>query len=125
MSLARQVLAAALGAALVTASWTGSLRAQAEAESPLRVQWGPSTLARAGTALEGYVYNEDRYRVGLIQLRVEVLDEGGNVTNVGRGWVYGDVPSRGRAAFVVRPPSKGASYRITVASFVRISLDAP
>ncbi len=118
-------MTAALGAALVAASWTGPQSARAADESPLRVQWELSTLSRGGPALEGYVYNDDPYRLGLVQLRIEVLDESGQVTGVGRGWVYGDVPARGRAAFRVRPPSKGASYRITVASFVRISLDAP
>lgn len=98
----------------------------AEGDPRFRVEWRPSTGFRAGTSLEGYVYNNDIYRVGLVQLRVEVLDENGQVVSTGRGWVYGDIPAGGRASFVVRPPSAGARYRITIASFARISRgDAP
>jgi hypothetical protein len=96
----------------------------AEGDPQFRVEWATGR-GRVGNSLEGYVYNNDTHRVGLVQLRVEVLDDGGHVIGSGRGWVYGDIPAGARAPFVLRPPTRGADYRVTVQSYSRISRDSP
>jgi len=95
-----------------------------EGDPRFRLEWSAGSPSRPGTSLEGYLYNNDSHRIGLIQLKIEVLDEAGTVVSVGRGWVYGDVLAGGRAPFSVRPPVRGASYRISVNSFVRISRES-
>ena len=100
-------------------------RAQTTPSESLRVEWEREPVPRAGWAVEGYVYNDSRYRVGGVRLRAEVLDGDGKVIGEGLGWVYGNVTAGGRAYFAVSVPRRGATYRVTVLTFTQMSLDAP
>jgi hypothetical protein len=86
-----------------------------------RVEVSPDAVPRGGWAVEGYVYSTHPYRVNGVRVRVEVLDESGQVVHQANGWVPGDVPSGGRAYFYVSVPSRGASYRAQVLSFFLVS----
>jgi hypothetical protein len=94
-----------------------------EADRYFRVEWEP--VLRGGGALEGYVYSTYDYRVGGVQLRVDILGSAGQVEGQALGWVQGDIPANGRAYFLVSLPRMGAGYRVTVVSFFRISRGAP
>ncbi len=87
------------------------------------MEWEP--VLRGGGTLEGYVYSTYEYRVGGVQLRVEILDSVGRVEDEVPGWVQGDIPAYGRAHFRIWLPRTGASYRVRVVSFYRISREAP
>ena len=124
----RRFLACALATAFVLAGVLGAQTpsaAQGMSADALRVEWEREPIARAGWAVEGYVYNESRYRVGGVRLRAEVLDAAGAVVAQGFGWVYGNVPSGGRAYYAVSVPRKGDAYRVTIVSSTPISRDAP
>jgi hypothetical protein len=64
----------------------------------------------------GYFYNKRNLRAWSVQLRVAELDAAGSVVNQTFGWVYGDVPSRGRGYFRVPVRSANAAYQVTVHS---------
>jgi hypothetical protein len=121
--LASAILAPLL-LALLTPAISGA-QSPAEAERYFRVEHEPQAIARRGWALEGYVYSSHTYRVGGMRLRVQVLDGDGKVLGEGYGWVPGDVPSGGRAYFVLPVPQKGAAYRVSVVSYFLVSRDAP
>jgi hypothetical protein len=90
-----------------------------------RIEWKPYPLARATPSIEGYVHNDDRYRVGGVRLKVEGLDAAGTVVGETQGWVYGNIPSGGKTYFVVPAPRGAASYRISVVSYHLIALETP
>ncbi len=118
----------ALGCALLAGLLPSARGAHAqpvnpEAERYFRAEWEP--VQRGGGALEGYVYSAYDYRVGGVQLRVDILDSAGQVEARAQGWVLGDIPAHGRAYFLVPLPRMGASYRVAVVSFYRISHGAP
>jgi hypothetical protein len=121
----RRVLAVAMLALAAGPAPIAPGDAAAQADPSLRVEWDPTPVPRAGWAIEGRLYNDGDYRVGLVRLQVEVLDEAGKVTATGTGWLHGDVPARGRGYFRLQLPRTGASYRVSVVSFVRVSRDAP
>ena len=60
-----------------------------------------------------------------MRLRVEVLDATGGVLATGDGWLYGNVPGRGRAYFFVAVPRRGDGYRVTVLTFDRLEMGGP
>jgi hypothetical protein len=54
---------------------------------------------------------------------VDILDAGGQALGGGEGWVYGNVPARGRAYFFVTVPRYAAGYRVTVMRFDRLQFE--
>ncbi len=89
-------------------------------ESPFRFDLREVTNHR-GPAVEGYLYNGLRWRIGNVRVRVESLDPTGQVSGEAYGWALGDVPAGGRTYFVVPIAVRGATYHATVDSFDRMS----
>jgi hypothetical protein len=78
-----------------------------------------------GPAVEGYLYNGLVWRITNVRLGIDTLDSTGRVTSQAHGWVMGDVAPDSRAYFFVPIAAYGATYRVTVESFDRISIEAP
>lgn len=76
-------------------------------------------------ALAGWLYNNGRDTVGLVRLRLDVLDEAGAVIAVQRGWAYGNLRPGDRAFFRIPLPDRPGTRRIVVESFVIQSTEAP
>ena len=89
-------------------------------ESQFRFELREVTNHR-GPAVEGYLYNGLRWRIGNVRVRVESLDPTGQVSGEAYGWALGDVPAGGRTYFVVPIAARGATYHATVDSFDRMS----
>ena len=85
----------------------------------------PITLSRRGPAVSGWLYNDKGVSVSNVRLRVEVLDATGGVLAKGEGWLYGNVPGRGRAYFFITVPRHGEGYRVTVLSYDRLEMGGP
>jgi hypothetical protein len=88
-----------------------------------RIQWQPYALGRATPSIEGWVYNDHRYRVGGVQLRIQGLDAAGQPVGETTGWVYGNIPSGGRTYFVIPVPRGATTYQITVSRFHLVALE--
>jgi len=98
-------------------------QAQSEVAKMLRVEWEPGSETFGRPKLVGYVYNDSRYRIGSVRLRLESLDGAKQVTRETLAWTYIDVPSSGRAYFSVPRPRDAQDFRITVESFVLIAVE--
>ena len=77
---------------------------------------------RGQPAVEGYVNNISPYHTTKIQILVESLDAGGQVTNQKIAWLSGDLLGGGRIFFQV-PTAAAPSYRVRVFSYDRGELD--
>jgi hypothetical protein len=88
-----------------------------------RAEVEPDLLGRRGPAIVGWLYNDHEFAISNVRLRVEVLDDGGQALGNGEGWVYGNVPARGRAYFFVGVPRYASSYRVTVIRFDRLQFE--
>ncbi|HET7344076.1 MAG TPA: FxLYD domain-containing protein [Methylomirabilota bacterium] len=80
----------------------------------LRVQWERVTER---PAIEGYVYNDSDYRIGLVRLRVAAREAAGQPPTETLAWVYGNVPAHGRWYFRVRVPRQHEVLGVTIESF--------
>ena len=49
----------------------------------------------------GWVYHDGQGVAGLVRMKVEMLDDAGNVTAQHVGWAYGNVTPNGRAYFMI------------------------
>lgn len=94
-------------------------------DGTFRIEWQPYGLGRASSSIEGWVYNQHRYRIGGVRLKVEGLDAAGNTIGETSGWVYGNISSGGKGYFTVSAPKGAAAYRVTVVSFNLIALEGP
>jgi len=114
----------ALAVILAFAVLTGSARAAepAPAGPDFRAEAETDKLSRRGPAVSGWLYNDKGIAISNVRLRVEVLDESGAVVGTAEGWIYGNVPGRGRAYFFVVVPRLGGSYRVTVLRFDRLEM---
>ena len=108
----------------------GPARAQtpASTQSPetvvaeaLRIDW-KKMEERSG--VEGFVYNDSPYRIGLVQIRVMGRDPG-QAPAPTLAWVYGNVPARGRTYFRVRVPQGREVVDVVIDSFRLIARDPP
>jgi hypothetical protein len=63
--------------------------------------------------------------VGLVRLRLEVVDESGKVVATQLGWAYGNLRPGDRAYFRIPLPDQKGTRRITVESFVVQSVQSP
>ena len=121
-----RALAVVLAIAVVTGSAAGAEPVEpVAAGTDFRVDAGPDLLSRRGPAVSGWLYNDRGYSVSNVRLRVEVLDATGGVLATGDGWLYGNVPGRGRAYFFVAVPRRGDGYRVTVLTFDRLEMGGP
>ncbi|HXH84029.1 MAG TPA: FxLYD domain-containing protein [Candidatus Tectomicrobia bacterium] len=89
------------------------------------IEWRATTEPWRRPALEGYVYNHSRYRVGNVRLRVETLDGEDRVVGERFAWVYGNIPAGSRWYFSVPLPRDGQRFRLSVASFHLIAVESP
>jgi hypothetical protein len=88
-----------------------------------RAEVEPDLLGRRGPAIVGWLYNDHDFAVSNVRVRVDVLDAAGQAVGSGEGWVYGNVPGRGRAYFFVPVPRYGAGYRVAVVRFDRLQFE--
>jgi hypothetical protein len=95
----------------------------APAGTSFRAQAEPDMLGRRGPAITGWLYNDHEFTVVNVRVRVDLLDAAGQTLGHGEGWVYGNVPARGRAYFFVSVPRYAASYRVTVLRFDRLQFE--
>jgi hypothetical protein len=74
--------------------------------------------ARPGV-VTGWVYNDGEAVVGLVRMKVEMLDDSGKVVGQHLGWAYGNVSPSTRAYFMIRvPPGSPPQRRVLVESYV-------
>jgi hypothetical protein len=92
---------------------------------PFRFDIAEAANVHRGPAVEGYLYNGLSWRITNVRLRIDTVDAMGRVTSQAHGWVMGDVPSASRAYFFIPISAYGATYRVSVESFDRISIEAP
>jgi len=117
--------AAAVTAALAMLIVVGAASAQAldpRVADALRVEWH-KVEDRPG--IEGYVYNDSTYRIGLVRLTILGRDEPSQAPTPTLAWVYGNVPARGRWYFRVRLPASREVVTVSIESFTLISRDPP
>lgn len=114
------------GAALMLGVVIGSAHAQSPAPSPMgnfRIEEDKGAPTRGAVA--GWVYNDGRETVGLLRMRMDVLDDSGKVVAFERGWAYGNIRPGDRAYFRVPVPSQAGARKIYVESFVIQSVQSP
>ena len=70
----------------------------------------------------GWLYNLGPDVVGLVRLRLEVMDGAQQVVARQTGWAYGNAPPGGRVYFRIAVPQGEGARRIVVESFVRQSV---
>ena len=114
------------GAALMLCAAAASVDAQSPAPSQMgnfRIEEDAGAPTRGAVA--GWVYNDGRETVGLLRMRMDVLDESGKVIAFERGWAYGNIRPGDRAYFRVPIPSQRGTRKIYVESFVIQSVQSP
>ena len=111
--------ALALGAAVVPA------HAQAPPSPMGQFRIEEDTGAPTRGAVAGWVYNDGRETVGLLRMRMDVMDDSGQVVAVERGWAYGNLRPGDRAYFRVPVSSRQGTRKIYVESFVIQSVQSP
>ena len=117
MTRAAAVAAAVLAIVFVVGAASAQAVDPRVAES-LRVEWERAT-DRPG--IEGYVYNDSPYRIGLVRLSILVRDDPAQAPTPTLAWVYGNVPARGRWYFRVRMPGTREVVKVSIESFSLIA----
>jgi hypothetical protein len=112
---------------LIILALAGVVAAQSQADvaRQLRVEWESVDEPCCPPRLVGLVYNASTYRIGSVRLRVETLDDQKQVVSETLAWIYVNVSARDRAAFSIRRPPRGSTFRLSVESFVLIAREAP
>ena len=118
-----RALAVVLAVAVLAGNATGA--EPVPAGTDFRADAEADPLSRRGPAVSGWLYNDKGVSISNVRLRVEVLDATGVVLATGEGWLYGNVPGRGRAYFFVPVPRHGAGYRVTILSYDRLEMGGP
>lgn len=106
--------AAAVLALLLVAGAASAQVADPAVAKQLRVEWEKLT-DRPG--IEGYVYNDSPYRIGLVRLNVVSREAPSQAPTSSLAWVYGNVPARGRWPFRVRMPASREVLEVSIESF--------
>jgi hypothetical protein len=118
---------ASVGLALLLSASTSVALAQGigtPSDEGLRVTWQPRQYAVV-PVIEGYVENVTAFRVSAVRLRIEGFDASGQSVGETSTWTFGSIAPGGRGHFVVPPVPRASTYRITVASFDRVSREEP
>jgi hypothetical protein len=99
--------------------WAHAQSAAPTAES-FRIEWNrrPGWM-RPG--VDGYVYNESRWRVTNVRVRAQVVDGSGSVLRETVVSVFGNAVPGTRTFFVLPPIKDAESYELKVMSFDLIS----
>ena len=125
--MARGRIVAVALAVMVAAAAPGSgariAEAQVASASSFRVEEDRDAPTRG--AIAGWVYNDSRETVGLVRMRLEVLDDSGKVVGNQMGWAYGNLRPGDRAYFRIPIPEQRGTRRITIESFVVQSVQSP
>jgi hypothetical protein len=87
------------------------------AERYFRLEWQAGPGRRGGAAIRGYLYNDGALHAGDIQLVVETVDAGGQVTGRTVRFLPGTAPPFSRTYFDITVPGQGATYRVGVLSW--------
>ena len=121
-----RILAAALAAVVAAAApgW-GARKAEAQMASASSFRVEEDRDAPTRGAIAGWVYNDSRETVGLVRMRLEVLDDSGKVVGNQMGWAYGNLRPGDRAYFRIPIPEQRGTRRITIESFVVQSVQSP
>src|SRR5438034_3692612 len=100
--------------------------AQGAAPTPesFRIEW----IRRPGwmrPGVDGYLYNDSRWRVTNVRVRAVVVDSSGSAVREIVVSVFGNAVPGARTFFVLPPIADGESYQLTVATFDLISQENP
>jgi hypothetical protein len=125
MATARVLAVALLAFVAVGAPMLGTQIAGAQSASPASFRVEVDREAPTRGAVAGWLYNDSREMVGLVRLRLEVVDESGKVVATQLGWAYGNLRPGDRAYFRIPLPDQKGTRRITVESFVVQSVQSP
>lgn len=125
MATARGLAVALLAFVAAGAPMLGTQIAGAQSASPASFRVEVDSEAPSRGAVAGWLYNDSREMVGLVRLRLEVVDESGKVVATQLGWAYGNLRPGDRAYFRIPLPEQKGTRRITVESFVVQSVQSP
>jgi hypothetical protein len=125
MATARVLAVALLIFVAAGAPMLGTRIAGAQSASPASFRVEVDREAPTRGAVAGWLYNDSREMVGLVRLRLEVVDESGKVVATQLGWAYGNLRPGNRAYFRIPLPDQKGTRRITVESFVVQSVQSP
>src|SRR6188768_2222709 len=95
---------------------SGSPAQDAVDASSLRLRWDVDPPAQGLQTVCGRVFNDQQMAARRVRVRVEGLDERGEVTRRRDGDVLGQISSRSAALFCVSMAAGAATYRVTVVS---------
>ena len=100
--------------------------AQSSTPSPesFRIEW----TRRPGwmrPGVDGYLYNDSRWRVTNVRVRAQVVDGSGSVLRETVVSVFGNAVPGARTFFVLPPLKEAESYELKVLTFDLISQEAP
>jgi hypothetical protein len=84
--------------------------------SSLRLRWDVDPPAQGLQTVCGRVFNDQQMAARRVRVRVEGLDERGEVTRRRDGDVLGQISSRSAGLFCVSMAAGAATYRVTVVS---------
>src|SRR6058998_2670588 len=92
--------------------------AQSAAPTPesFRIEW----IRRPGwmrPGVDGYLYNDSRWRVTNVRVRARVVDGSGRVVRETVVSVFGNAVLGARTFFALPPLADGEGFRLTVTSF--------
>jgi hypothetical protein len=99
---------------LLVLSASASQGQQSAGATPLRVIWESDPPAYGLQAVCGRVFNDGPVDARRVRVRVEGLNERGDVTSRRDGDVLGQVSSRGIGRFCLTMAAGAASYRVTI-----------
>src|SRR5262245_39439992 len=119
------MIRAALLALLVGMGPVAALGQTFTPQSPTGLSVTFNTERAGGTRLLffGEIRNTSNTPAGHVVLMAEGLDESGRVVSRARGYVFGNVPSRGSSTFEIRMNASGSEkrYRVQIESFEFLS----
>ena len=95
---------------------SGSPAQEAVDASSLRLRWDVDPPAQGLQTVCGRVFNDQQMAARRVRVRVEGLDQRGEVTRRRDGDVLGQISSRSAGLFCVSMAAGAATYRVTVVS---------
>jgi len=99
---------------LLALSASASQAQQSAGATPLRIVWESDAPAHGLQAVCGRVFNDGPVDARRVRVRVEGLNERGEVTSRRDGDVLGQVSSRGIGRFCLTMAAGATSYRVTI-----------